>query len=222
MAKRVESAVAAACPGCAAAQEGRALFCAQCGRIQPPPGCDYFTVFGLRPHLNLDAAALEREFHGLSRRLHPDRFIRAGAQEKEWSLADTALVNDAYRTLKDPLRRTEYVLKLSGTWGGPGKEKTPADLLEEVFELNMEVDEARAAKQAGKDERAQRTGLEAARARVAEMVEGLDRELRAQWPAWDAGAEDTRRSAERAMALLVERRRYLSNLVREVDEILGE
>jgi hypothetical protein len=54
------------------------------------------------------------EFHRLSRKLHPDRFARAAENEKQWSLADTALLNDAYRTLKDPLHRTEYLLKLEG------------------------------------------------------------------------------------------------------------
>ena len=62
--------------------------------------------------MNIDLAALEHEFHRLSRKLHPDRFARAGENERQWSLADTALLNDAYRTLKDPLHRTEYLLKL--------------------------------------------------------------------------------------------------------------
>ncbi len=66
------------------------------------------------PRLDLDLAALEHEFHRLSRKLHPDRFARAQENEKQWSLADTALLNDAYRTLKDPLHRTEYLLKLEG------------------------------------------------------------------------------------------------------------
>ena len=66
------------------------------------------------PRLDLDLGMLEHEFHRLSRKLHPDRFARASDDEKEWSLADTALLNDAYRTLRDPIRRTEYLLKLHG------------------------------------------------------------------------------------------------------------
>ena len=110
---------------------------------------------------NLDLAALEHEFHRLSRKLHPDRFARAEENEKQWSLADTALLNDAYRTLKDPLRRTEYLLKLLGAEIGDdartGKtqeqepSRVPADLLEEVFELNMQLEEMRAVAQTGED-----------------------------------------------------------------------
>ena len=93
--------------------------------------------------------------------MHPDRFARAREQEKEWSLADTALLNDAYRTLKDPLRRTEYLLKLEGAEIGEehaGKDRkanpsrVPADLLEEVFELNMQLDEMRMARKMGEED----------------------------------------------------------------------
>ena len=114
MLKVIDTAVPVACWSCSVAHNESTLFCPHCSKIQPPPGGDYFSVFGLEPHLNLDLAALEREFHRLSRKLHPDRFARAQTNEKQWSLADTALLNDAYRTLKDPLRRTEYLLKLQG------------------------------------------------------------------------------------------------------------
>ena len=108
----------------------------------------------------IDLARLEHEFHRLSRKLHPDRFARASENEREWSLADTALLNDAYRTLKDPLHRTEYLLKLEGAEIGEehaGKDRkgqadpsrVPADLLEEVFELNMQLEEMRMARKMG-------------------------------------------------------------------------
>ena len=114
MLKVIDSAVPVACWSCSVAHNESTLFCPHCSKIQPPPGGDYFSVFGLEPRLNLDLAALEHEFHRLSRKVHPDRFARAGENEREWSLADTALLNDAYRTLKDPLHRTEYLLKLQG------------------------------------------------------------------------------------------------------------
>ena len=114
MLKVIDSAVPVACWSCAVAHNDSTLFCPHCSKIQPPPGGDFFSVFGLKPRLNLDLPALETEFHRLSRKLHPDRFARAARNEKEWSLADTALLNDAYRTLKDPIRRTEYLLKLHG------------------------------------------------------------------------------------------------------------
>ena len=120
MFKVVDSAVPVACWSCSIGHNDSTLFCPHCSKIQPPPGGDYFSVFSLEPKLNLDLSALEHEFHRLSRKLHPDRFARALENEKQWSLADTALLNDAYRTLKDPIRRTEYLLKLLGAEIGEG------------------------------------------------------------------------------------------------------
>ena len=167
MLKVLDTAVPVACWSCSVAHNESTLFCPHCSKIQPPPGGDYFSVFGLEPRLNLDLAALEHEFHRLSRRLHPDRFARASENEKQWSLADTALLNDAYRTLKDPLRRTEYLLKLRGRgdWriaaaaSMPRQNarterpsRVPADLLEEVFDLNMQLEEMRMAKKMGEED----------------------------------------------------------------------
>ena len=171
MLKVLDSAVPVACWSCAVAHNESTLFCPHCSKIQPPPGGDYFSVFGLEPQLNLDLAALEHEFHRLSRKVHPDRFARAGENERQWSLADTALLNDAYRTLKDPLHRTEYLLKLQGAEIGEehsGKDRkdpsrVPADLLEEVFELNMQLEEMRMARKMGEDDPELQASLEQAK-----------------------------------------------------------
>src|SRR5512142_2518136 len=84
-------------------------FCSACGKVQPPVPVDYFTFFGFPRKLDLDTPALEKEFYALSRRLHPDVFAKAEAQERTWSLEQSSMLNDAYRTLKDPIRRTEYL-----------------------------------------------------------------------------------------------------------------
>jgi molecular chaperone HscB len=89
-------------------------FCSACGKVQPPVPVDYFQFFGFPRKLNLDAAALEKEFYSLSRRLHPDMSAQADSQERAWSLEQSSLLNDAYRTLKDPIKRTEYLLRLEG------------------------------------------------------------------------------------------------------------
>jgi molecular chaperone HscB len=228
MLKVLDSAVPVACWSCAIGHNDFTLFCPHCSKIQPPPGGDYFSVFGLQPRLNLDLNALEREYHRLSRKLHPDHFARALENEKQWSLADTALLNDAYRTLKDPLRRTEYLLKLEGAEMGAGYQsredkspRAPADLLEEVFELNMQIEEMRMNRRMG----GANPGLEASLAEAKEKFDGLlgavDKDLRVQWQAWDEGEAAQRLSAQNRMAVLLDRRRYLSNLVRDVNETLG-
>ena len=91
---------------------GAAHFCNACGKVQPAIPVDYFTFFGLPRKLSLDVAALERDFYVLSRKLHPDVVAQGSRMEQEWSLEQSSLLNDAYRTLKDPVRRTEYLLRI--------------------------------------------------------------------------------------------------------------
>jgi len=225
----LDSAVPIACWSCSIGHSTSTLFCPHCSKIQPPSGGTYFSVFGLKPMLNIDLPALESEFHRLSRQVHPDRFARASEQEKEWSLADTALLNDAYRTLKEPLRRTEYLLKLEGAEIGEefaGKDnvnpsRVPADLLEEVFELNMQLDEMRMARKMGEEDPALHASLTEAKAKFEAMVNDVDQDLRKEWTAWDEGDEADRNAAQNKMVALLDRRRYLSNLLRDVTETLG-
>ena len=236
MLKVLDSAVPIACWSCSIGHNDVTLFCPHCSKIQPPPGGDFFSVFGLEPRLNLDLPALETEFHRLSRRVHPDRFARAGENEREWSLADTALLNDAYRTLKDPIHRTEYLLKLEGAEIGEehaGKEpgnarkgqkdpsRVPADLLEEVFELNMQLEEMRMARKMGEEDPQLQADLEKAKVKFEGLLGAVDEDLRAQWKVWDAGDSASRLAAQKTMVALLDRRRYLSNLVRDVTEVLG-
>jgi len=219
----------AACWACGAAPTTSALLCPDCGKVQPASAADYFQVFGLERRLNLDTSALEREFHRLSRRLHPDRFARASAGEQQWSLANTALLNDAYRALRDTLQRTEYLLRLEGLkigeeHAGKGKSadrQPPADLLEEVFELNMQLEEMRMNQKMGEDDPGLQSDLTAARARFESLLTAVDNDLAARGSEWDNGDPAARERAAASMAALLDRRRYLRNLVRDVNEVLS-
>jgi molecular chaperone HscB len=214
------------CWSCLAPLGAGSLFCDQCSKIQPPHTVNYFSVFGLVPMLNLDLGILEHQFHKLSRKLHPDRFARATAEEKEWSLAQSSLLNDAYRTLKDPITRTRYLLRMHGAEIGEefaGKDRkdpsrAPADLLEEVFELNMQLEELRM----GDEDAGLRQSLSEARKKFLSLEDEVDEQLHAQWTAWDEGDAPAREAAQKTMIALLDRRRYLSNLVREVTETLGD
>ena len=75
---------------------------------------DYFTLFSLPQHLHIDLAALEKTFYAQSRKLHPDRFASRPPEEQQAALAASSRLNDAYRTLRDPILRTEYLLSLQG------------------------------------------------------------------------------------------------------------
>jgi molecular chaperone HscB len=208
-------------------------FCVSCGKVQPPLQAGYFDMFGLPPKLNLDVQALEKQFYRYSRKLHPDVYARAAQQEQDWSLAQASLLNDAYRTLKNPLERTKYLLKLEGVQfeeergaGNLNPSKVPADLLEEVFELNMQLEELRQNQKMGEDDPQLRRDLEAAKNQFAAQLSALDEQVRSRWAAWDAAWEQNdeagKTAAKEAMTSLLQRRSYLQNLVRDVEQTLGE
>jgi molecular chaperone HscB len=200
---------------------------------------DYFDFFSLPRKLTLDVVALEKQFYTLSRKLHPDRFAGKTVAEQEAALAQSSLLNDAYRTLKDPILRTQYLLKLEGVEleeqskaateaarasGTEKKQVVPPELLEEVFELNMQLQEMRMAKQMGEEEPELRRDLLTAKdAFDAKMVE-TQAELESLWGVWDAGVDagdDAVKSRARdAMVELLNKRSYLRNLVRDVNEAL--
>lgn len=200
---------------------------------------NYFEFFSLPNKLTLDVPALEKQFYLLSRKLHPDRFASKPAAEQEAALAQSSLLNDAYRTLKDPILRTQYLLKLEGVeleeqsktatdtaraTGEQKKQIVPAELLEEVFELNMQLQEMRAAKQMGEDEPELRRDLMTAKDSFdAKMVETQDK-LEGLWARWDAAVDSSdeagKAAAKDAMVTLLNKRSYLRNLVRDVNEAL--
>jgi molecular chaperone HscB len=201
----------AVCWSCGAAAEG-ALFCASCGRLQAPPG-DYFAAFGIGERLSLDLTALQKSFYDLSRRLHPDRFQRGDPRERQYSLEATALLNDAWRTLRDPVERAEYVLKRHGFDIGEQRSKDiPPELLEEVFEMNMALEELRS----GDD--SARPQLENARRGFAAMRDELDGMLEGHFRRWDETGDRATLAEIRA---ILNRRSYIRNLVGVVDQALA-
>jgi molecular chaperone HscB len=220
-----------------------AHFCESCGKVQPPVPVDYFSFFGLPPKLNVDVAALEKSFYELSRRLHPDLNARAGSQEQEWSLEQSSLLNDAYRTLRDPIKRTEYLLRLEGVeleeqsksateqaraTGVMKKQIVPADLLEEVFELNMQLEELRMNKKMGEDDPALIAEIGKQKLSLEAKHEALLQELRTYWKSWDDlvdrghAATEERVQATKKMVDVLNRRNYIRNLVRDVNAALEE
>jgi len=214
-------------------------FCSACGKVQPPVPVDYFTFFNFPRKLNVDVSVLEREFYDLSRKLHPDLYARADKREQEWSLEQSSLLNDAYRTLKDPILRTQYLLRLEGVeleeqskaatekaraTGEVKKQVVPPDLLEEVFELNMQLEELRAHKKMGEDDPALIEEIGRQKLELEEKYEALFEELKRYWKEWDqlvdSGSESERVKVRDKMVDLLNRRNYIRNLVRDVNEVL--
>src|SRR6185295_9237432 len=102
---------------------------------------NYFEVFGLPKMLNIDLKTLERTFHELSRKYHPDYFTTAGPDERQRALQMTAALNDAYRTLRHPVQRVEYLVELEGLKADGSK--VPKSFLMEVFEINEQLEEVK-------------------------------------------------------------------------------
>ncbi|HWR37344.1 MAG TPA: Fe-S protein assembly co-chaperone HscB [Clostridia bacterium] len=222
-----------------------AHFCDSCGHVQPPIPTDFFSFFGLPRKLNIDLNQLERSFYALSRKLHPDIYARSAEDEQHWSMEKTSQLNDAYRTLRDPISRTEYLLKLEGVRmeeqsktatelarieGGTKKQVLPPDLLEEVFELNMQLEEARTNKKMGEADPQLAVDLQRTKKHLEEKYSALDVELHGYWNQWDAlvagqeagksvSAEERKQIRDRMVDLL-NRRSYIRNLVRDVSEVL--
>src|SRR4051812_40918030 len=190
---------------------------------------DHFSLFNLPRKLNLDASALERDFYRLSRELHPDRFARASKAEQEAALEKSSQLNDAYRALKDPITRTQYLLELEGVRleeqsaaatqsarasGEEKKQVVPPELLEEVFELNMQLQELKMGCDPETIE-----NLNIARIRFEAMLDVLLNELRSLWNHWDAvisrpgHTEADRIFVRDKMVALLNRRSYIKNLV---------
>lgn len=159
---------------------------------------DYFAFFGLDESLNADLDDLQARFYRLSREWHPDRFSRRPAEEQQKALDATALLNDGYRVLRDPVKRAEYVLSRHGfDTGGPNTKDVPPELLEEMFELNMAMEEGDAA---------------AVRTRVSALLAEADAQLAALATRFDAGKSSAVLKEVRGV---LNRRRYLENLSRQ-------
>jgi molecular chaperone HscB len=185
---------------------------------------DYFEVFGLPRKLSLDLQELQRRFYDLSRRHHPDFHQTADAEAQAAVLEASALVNRAYRTLRDPISRVEYLIALEEgreiREETSAKPKPPMDLLEEMLEVQEALEEAKSGgltAEVAARLRAEREGLEARRrAEETAVIDGA-----AEWD----GAVD--RLADRAPLLdrfkqRLAARAYLRTVIDDLSQALGE
>src|SRR6516162_3258055 len=174
---------------------------------------DYFEVFGLPRILGIDLGTLEKTFHQLSREYHPDYFSTASASEKTKAVRMTALLNDAYRTLRHPVRRVEYLLSLYG-FKSDGS-KVPQALLMEVFEINEQLDEVKAG-------RASVEEIDSLRAQIKEKRERFDAEMQQSSVTWDelvkSGAgEPALKDHLAKLAEILSESSYIRNLEKELE-----
>jgi molecular chaperone HscB len=174
------------------------MFCAACRAIQPAdPRATHFEVLGVPAVFDVDVEDVERRYKELTRQLHPDRFARADARARRASLQRSVQLNQAWKTLRDPVKRAEYLLALGGIEVGTeeGTQRQAADgskhrlpvpqaLLIDILELREALSEAHAA-----GDRARTAGLVAdVRGRKQAAMDAVGAALRAATPDLDGAA----------------------------------
>jgi len=171
---------------------GGAYHCQQCVKVQPlSKEGDYFEYFGVSRLLNLDLDQLESRYYTLSRTFHPDFFENKSSMEQSISLGNSAVLNTAYRTLKDPTRRVQYLLELEAGTRKAAPATPPADLFEELMDIQ---DDIMAFKQAGNPHGEENSGicdrLDASKALLEEKHNHLSARLQGVSLDWDRLVSD--------------------------------
>ena len=174
----------------------------------------FYEALGVEPRLTLDPDDLKKRFYERSREWHPDRFARASAPEQQKALEMTAMLNDAFRTLRDPVTRAGYFLEENRI---AASKQPPPELLEEVFEMNMALEELRAGDESVLPQ------LSDARERFVKMREEIDHGLSALFIQYDKSADRSQPDASLLLAIrgTLDRRQYVSNLIRDVEKELN-
>lgn len=162
---------------------------------------NHFELFGLAPAFALDAGALDRAFRELQAKVHPDRFAQAGEAERRASMQWSTRANEAYRMLKDPVQRANYLLELHGVDTGFGTNTAMSgEFLARQIELREALDEAKEKRDVAALDGMKRDLAASSRALVAELASRID------------GAQDYAGAAGAVREL-----QFLKRLAEEVD-----
>ncbi|MBS0177708.1 MAG: Fe-S protein assembly co-chaperone HscB [Nitrospira sp.] len=184
-------------------------FCDRCVKVQPvSKDLDYFTCFGLPRRLTIDTQVLEGKFYELSRAFHPDFYQNKSDAEQSISLGNSAMLNTAYRTLRDPIQRAEYLLDLEAGAVKDIRTSPPADLFEEILELQETLDEFRESDRSSEQAATLRAKLHADRTNLEERQRDMEVTLQQLFSRWDA-LQDRGEATEAARA---ERNRILKDM----------
>ena len=190
-------------------------FCDRCVKVQPvSKELDYFTCFGFPRRLSIDQQKLETKFYELSRAFHPDFYQNKSDAEQTISLGNSAMLNTAYRTLRDPIQRAEYLLDLEAGSVKEIRTTPPADLFEEILELQDTLDEFRASDRTSDAAAALRSQLQSERTALESRQRAMETQLQQLFGRWD-GLQDRGEATDQARAerdrILKDMRDILSN-----------
>ena len=207
--------------------------CGQCVKVQPlSKGLDYFACFKLPRLLNIDEQELERTYYDLSRTFHPDFYSTKDESEKTISLGNSAFLNSAYRTMKDPIQRVEYLIRLEAGAVKDIRSNPPADLFEEILELQEDMETFRGLRSDNDsmERNALREKLQCEREHLEDRQAEMEKALRAKYQEWDqlqtanpdpSEARDQKNTMLRSMQEILSNRTYICNMVNDLLETTG-
>jgi molecular chaperone HscB len=221
----VRSDAALECRTCGAGAPVDEHFCPNCSRILAlGRHGDYFAFLGLPRRLTIAPQDLEQRFRDLSRKFHPDYYYNAPPAERLASLERSSYLNDAYRTLRNPVSRIEHLLAIEGLPSAKSGEgeggKVPPALLEEVFALNEELDDIREQRESGADSASLSARLSKARQPIDRKREEHEKqlgELAARWDSQEQATAEERRATLEALRERLLERNYINNLLATID-----
>ncbi len=206
-------------------------FCERCVKVQPvSKEADYFTCLGFPRRLTIDPQELEAKFYELSRAFHPDFYQNKSETEQAISLSNAATLNTAYRTLRDPIQRAEYLVDLEAGSVKEIRTSPPADLFEEILGLQETLEEYRASDQSSDDGRRLRTQLQTEQHRLEQRKREMEAQLERLFMEWDdlqergEATSQTRAERDRLLKLMREilsNRTYVKNIVNDLVATIG-
>ncbi|MBL8075223.1 MAG: Fe-S protein assembly co-chaperone HscB [Nitrospira sp.] len=213
------------CWHCQSAVTGE-YFCERCVKVQPvSKEADYFTCLGFPRRLMLDSKQLEAKFYEMSRTFHPDFYQTKSPAEQAISLGNAAVLNTAYRTLRDPIQRAEYLLGLETGSVKDIRTSPPADLFEEILELQDTLEEYRSSERDSQEGRELRTALETEQRALEQRKQEMETQLHQLFGEWDQlqdrgeSTSQTRVDRDRLlkhMRALLSNRTYITSIVNDL------
>jgi molecular chaperone HscB len=210
-------------------EETENSFCVKCGKIQPlSPAEDYFAALGLERKLNLNLPQVEKKFHALSRKFHPDFFQGKSKEEQAISLENASILNKAYRTLKDPVSRIEYLLQVEQGSKEAILCQVPFDLLEEVMELHTRLEEVHSLKEGGNPQELKKVKdyLQSELVRLEAAYQALKNQIQQLSDEWDGLKKEGKEYETKKPGILsdfrqiLSQRTYLINVIEDIRKVL--
>lgn len=206
-------------------------FCDRCVKVQPvSKETDYFTCFGFPRRLTIDQGKLETKFYELSRAFHPDFYQNKSETEQSISLGNAATLNTAYRTLRDPIQRAEYLLDLEAGSVKDIRTSPPADLFEQILELQDTLDEYRGIDRTSDTGQQLRARLQTEQNTLEQRKRDMETQLRQLFTDWDAlqdrgeatgQARSERDHLLKQMREILSNRTYVKNIVNDLVATIG-